>query len=126
MYQQTKTKGRAIRPSLQIAILKLFLLFAAFGNFACSRLRLCFFHRFLGVGGTLGTGLGTLLPLFFLQFLAAQQCDERLLTAVALLPSCTDNPHEASLAVAITRANAVKELLHRFAVHNLPPALRRA
>src|SRR5438552_3692079 len=92
MYQQTKTKGRAIRPSLQIAILKLFLLFAAFGNFACSRLRLCFFHRFLGVGGTLGTGLGTLLPLFFLQFLAAQQFDERLLSAVALLPSCTENP----------------------------------
>ena len=123
MYQQTKTKGRAIRPSLQIAILKLFLLFAAFGNFACSRLRLCFFHRFLGVGGTLGTGLGTLLAFFFLQFLAAQQFDERFLSVVAILPSCTDNSQVASLAVAKTRANRVKQLIHGFAGHEISPCL---
>src|SRR5438876_10832038 len=111
MYQQTKTKGRAIRPSLQIAILKLFLLFAAFGNFACSRLRLCFFHRFLGVGGTLVTGLGTLLPIFFLQFLAAQQFDERLLSAVALLPSDGVILQEPSLAVAIPRPIGFNRLI---------------
>src|SRR2546425_11089879 len=123
MYQQTKTKGRAIRPSLQIAILKLFFLFAAFGRFGCSRLRLRFFHRLLGFGGTLGASLGALLALFLLQFLAAQQFDECLLSAVALLPSCTDNPQEASLAVAKTRANRVKQLIHGFAGHEIGPCL---
>src|SRR5207237_6739998 len=96
---------------------ELFFLFAAFGRFGCSRLRLRFFHRLLGFSGTLGTGLGTLLAFFFLQFLAAQQFDERLLSAVALLPSCTDNPQEASLAVAQTTANASQPIIHGFAAH---------
>src|SRR5207245_11651297 len=78
-----------------------------------------FFHGLLGFFRLLGTGFGTLLTLFFLQLLAAQQLDESLVGAVTFLPSATDDASVSAVAVAKTRANRVEQLAHRLVRHQV-------
>src|SRR5579864_9510779 len=67
-----------------------------------------FFHRLLGFFGFFGAGFGALLALFVEDLLAAEQLDESLIGAIALLPSAANDAGVASFAIAETRAKCVK------------------
>src|SRR6185312_16883313 len=70
----------------------LFLGFAFTGGFGVGLLLgFGFFHRLASLFGLLGAGFGTLLALLVEHLLAAEQFDERLVGAVALLPRRADD-----------------------------------
>src|SRR6516225_3077194 len=96
--------------------------------------RLCFhllvfgfggFHRLASLFGALGAKLGALLTLLVERLLAAEQLDERYITAVAAAKAAADDPQVSAVAVAITRRNRLEELIDGIARHQvscgLPP-----
>src|SRR5574341_784147 len=83
------------------------------------RLLFGFFHGLAGLFGLLGTALGLLLALGADDLLRAQQLDEGLLAAIALPPARAHDAQVAALAVAEARRDGVKQLLHRFAGHQV-------
>src|SRR5579862_1778491 len=90
----------------------LFLVFAFGGCGFLFRLGLRFglFHRFLGFGGLLGAGFGTLLALFVQNLLAAQQLEEGLVGAVALIPGGADDACVFAVAIAEAWSDRIKQL----------------
>src|SRR5580658_6452461 len=82
-------------------------------------LRLGLFHGFLGFGGFLGTGFGAFFFLLVEDLLAAQQLEEGLVGAVALVPVGADDARVAPLAVAETRSDGVEELHHGLIGHEI-------
>ena len=73
---------------------------------------LLIFQLLLEFGALLRLEVGALLALDLKLLLGAQQLDERLFGAVALLESGANDPQIAAVAVAITRSNHVKEPLN--------------
>ncbi len=103
----TSHRARPIRLPFRVLLFFFFDLVGAFGvvsGMLDTLLRLGFFHRALGFFGALGTGFGTLLALFFLQLLAAQQFDECGVGAIAFAPSGANNAQVSAFAVAETRS----------------------
>src|ERR1017187_579181 len=72
-------------------------------------LRLRVFHGFLGFGGFLGTSFGALFLLLVEDLLAAQQLEESLVGAVALIPVRADDARVAAVAIAKTRPDRIKQ-----------------
>src|SRR5512143_2120711 len=91
----------------------LFFLFATLCGWlgrSCAGLRFGFFHRLAGFFGALGANFGALLAFLVEYLLAAEQFDEGLLGAVALLPSGADDAEIAAVAIAETRGDGVEQL----------------
>src|SRR5579872_1701793 len=103
----------AKRPSQKQEQLFFLVFLFAFGRCGLAlslRLRLRLFHGFLGFGGFLGAGFGALFLLLVEDFLAAQQLEESLVGAVALVPVGTDDAGVAAVAIAEPRPDRVKQL----------------
>src|SRR6266851_259787 len=77
------------------------------------------FHLFLGFLSLLGTGFSALLALFIQHLLTAQEFDEGLVGAIALLPSGADNARIAPGAVAKARPNGIEQFVHGFIGHEI-------
>src|SRR5258706_1412030 len=73
-------------------------------------LRFGLFHRLLGLGDFLGADFGALFAFFVQHFFAAQQLEESLIGAVALVPSRADDARVASIAIAEAGADGVEQL----------------
>ena len=88
------------------SLLLFFLLLAGLATITLRGLRLGFgfFHGFLGLGYSLGAGFGAFFALLVEHLLAAQQFDECLFGAIALLPCRADDAQIAAIAVAETRS----------------------
>ena len=72
---------------------------------------LAFFELLLEFGALLGLDLVALLTLLVELLFGAQQFDERLLGAVALLETGADNAQVAALAIAVARSHGVEQPL---------------
>src|ERR1700680_70342 len=105
-----QSKRRGLTAPWQNSIKLLFLVFVLCRLDATimSRLRLCFFHRLLGFGSLLGASFGTLFFLFVENLLAAQQFEESLVGAVALVPVSANDARVPALAIAETRSHRVE------------------
>src|SRR5438445_1217676 len=91
------------------------------------RLGFSLLHRLLGFFDTLGSSFGAFLALFFLQLLAAQQLDKRLLSAVTLLPTSAYDTQLSAVSISETGSDGVEEFIDRIICHEIggcPPARR--
>jgi len=79
------------------------------GFFCCFLLLL--FELLFELIPLLGLQVGALLALHFELFFRAQQFDERLFGAVALLEAGANDPQIAAVAVAVARSHDIKEPL---------------
>src|SRR5260370_20928855 len=84
-----------------------FFLRLSFHSRLISLRRLRLFHLFLGFLSLLGAGFSALLALFIQHLLTAQEFDERLGGAIALLPSRAANARIAPSAAAHSQPNAI-------------------
>ena len=80
----------------------LFLVFVRYGLDAAivCGLRLCLFHRLLGLGGFLGARLGTLLFLFVENLFASQQLEKCLIRTVTFIPVSANDARVAAFPIA--------------------------
>src|SRR6266571_2445649 len=99
----------------------LFLL--CFGNAlltrSCAGYSALLFHCLAGFLRPLGSDFGTFLALFLLHLLAAQQLDECLLSAIALLPAFAGDAQVAAFPITEARRDGVEQFLHGLPCHQV-------
>src|SRR5258708_31035801 len=89
-----------------------FFLRLSFHSRLISLRRFRLFHLFLGFLSLFGAGFSALLALFIQHLLTAQQFDERLVGAIALLPSRANDAGIAAGAVSKARSNGIEQFVH--------------
>src|SRR5437588_5851564 len=92
-------RSHALKPSRRNLFLFVFFLCWFDAAILCS-LGFGLFHRLLGLSGLLGAGFGAFLALFVEDLLDAEQFEESLVGAIALVPSRADDARVSAIAIA--------------------------